>query len=481
MAVRPFTLADASTRPALWLDGQDASRVFVDANNRVQAVGGKGTANESYIPLTSARAPLYTSTAFGGVLPGFKFTATRADLLRTTTSAPQQPSTIVLVWQTGPTRKNYEVVLSTDNANTDPKLNVFGSFGNGKILISPPGASGGGIAASVGLNGFNVLIIQNNGAASRYYYNGVVTAFDQGTATISRNGVDIGGLFNDTATPFDGVYGEVGFLPSAPVGDEWDRITQGSSWRWGQQAHIAAGSTYKDAGPTVTIVAAAPDSGVSYSAATAPSLAARSLLVPAGASSASASAVPSLSARAQLTPDSGALASFVTSPALAVAGVLGVDSATAVTLATVAALANSRAQLAPASCAIATVATAATLSFRVSIAPASASLSSVASVPSLTPGYGLSAAGASSATVATLAALSARSQLAPINVELSTVATSPGLLNVRASLAVNSASLATVATEADMRVSMKWPTPALPGMKATLIIPPRFATLTIGK
>ncbi|WP_267414366.1 hypothetical protein [Sphingomonas sp. GC_Shp_4] len=266
-ALRSWTLNDVPTKPFGWADTQDAATVSYDASSlRLASFAFKGSAAASLAPLTpytAATAPLYNPTGFNGSLPAITFSSSRFDLIASASAfGVPQPATGVFVWQEpAATRLAYEVVVDFSNSNGANNQTLFGVYGGTTpIWMIAPGASVQ-IPQQVNnpLGSVNVLVIEFNGANSRIFLNGAMITpasnvnqkLDFGS-TLFGTGFQIGGKKGDTPTAFNGAFGEFAIIPAIfGAGDTWDRITQGTMWKWGQQDKIASGATYKAAAPTV--------------------------------------------------------------------------------------------------------------------------------------------------------------------------------------------------------------------------------------
>ncbi|WP_267396541.1 MULTISPECIES: hypothetical protein [unclassified Sphingomonas] len=264
-ALRSWTLNDAPTKPLGWADMQDAATVSYDATTkRLTSWAFKGTDAARLAPLvpySAATAPLYDPAGFNGALPALTFSTSRFDLIATATAfGVAQPATGIYVWQEPAAgRSAYEVVLDHSNGNGSSNQTLFGVYGgNTPLYVIGPGTSvqiPQGVANPLG--SLNILVIEYNGVNSRIYFNGVLIGvgnnqgFNFGTSLFGI-GLQIGGKKGDGPTSFGGAYCEFAIIPAIfGAGDTWDRITQGTMWKWGQQAKIASGATYKTAAPTV--------------------------------------------------------------------------------------------------------------------------------------------------------------------------------------------------------------------------------------
>jgi hypothetical protein len=97
----------------------------------------------------------------------------------------------------------------------------------------------------------NVLVVEISGA-SRMYFNGAEASIATIANTLCGAGINLGGKQADGQSYLSGVIGEVAVFPATFTGDAWDRVTQGTMWKWQQQAKIAGGATYKGGAPMVT-------------------------------------------------------------------------------------------------------------------------------------------------------------------------------------------------------------------------------------
>jgi len=448
MAARPYTYADAPIKPTLWMDAQDAATIGLDGDGRVITWLSKdAAATPLFTPSNDVgKRPLYVPKGIAGVYPSLQYSFARRDLMMSTTwqGPARGPCTVIHVWQEPADGQNPYACVADYRASgggDGGRISVFNFYAATTAMSV---FNGGTAALRMGMpNAYlriNVLIMEYNGENTRAYLNGVEYAFPTqvpSNSTIFGAGVCVGGKFSETYSLFNGQFGLFVVFPGAFAGDAWARLTQGTMWNWGQQALIADGSTYKNVPPTVEIVATAPESASIPITSTSPALVSKVQLVAASATLSTSASVPELSARSAIAPQSANMPTVASVPGL---------------------------------------------SFRVQLAPESAVMGVSASAAGLVPGYGLSVSGASVPVAASIASIvNARSQIAPASATMSVAIASTVLLNPRSILAVEGATIPIAADYADMRVSMKWPTPALPGMKATLIIPPRFATLTIGK
>jgi len=255
---RLYTFNDAPTKPSVWKDMQATSSVTYDATSkRISAVANLGTLGGSLVPDTTATAPLYNATGFNTALPAAMFNSNDPDYLSMTFPQWAQPATGVYVWQEGSSVRGYEVYVDHDAQSTGNRQQLFTQYGGGPVyLVRGPVQ---GVETNVNLNTtaqapnkINILIVEYNGTSSRIYYNGTpMGTYDLGTV-LSNTGINIGGKRGDGATYFGGASSEVALFPAIFSGDAWDRITQSTMWKWGQQANIATGATYKSAPPMVS-------------------------------------------------------------------------------------------------------------------------------------------------------------------------------------------------------------------------------------
>lgn len=258
MAQRAYNLGDAPTKPVVWWDAQDSATLALDASSRLSTWTSKGTnTGATFTPVSTARAPLYSATAFNGELPALGFSTSRFDLLTSTFQGPAQPATAVYVWyEPAANRSAYEVVF--DHANTGAgdggRQTIFAVYGGStpSYLVNSSSSRVPIGAAANALGQINVMVVEYNGNASRVYLNGTLySGLNLGTV-LSAVGLMIGGKIGDTATAFGGGFGEHAIIPAVfGAGDAWDRLTQGTMWKWRRQAQIATGATYKTTAPTV--------------------------------------------------------------------------------------------------------------------------------------------------------------------------------------------------------------------------------------
>jgi len=259
MVSRPFTLDDASTRPQSWVDAQDAATIALDANGRLASWAFKGTQAGQFTPVSASVAPLYTPADFAGAFPAFKFTATRVDLITAAFTGPSQPCTVVYVWQEPSGGQNPYCVVAdhrSTGGSDGGRVTVFNAYAaQNTIAIVPSNASGQRLnLTGNAFNKVNVMVVEYNGPYSRIYLNGVTTQPKNLllSSVIFGGGMTIGGKFNDAYTAFNGLFGEQAVYPVIFNDADWDKITQGTSWKWGQQASIPDGATYKAARPMVS-------------------------------------------------------------------------------------------------------------------------------------------------------------------------------------------------------------------------------------